>query len=127
MKSFLMEFALLNNLSLSQNFSRLYNTMEDFDVICINCDEYLPSRLEYDSQEEYDKELSDRLNKYKKYDRQALLIRLKGEGYGVYKIKEFYKYTSKPLKLADCSYFVVNRKDDDNFFDKVLNLAIKCK
>ena len=107
--------------------SRLHDAMEKYDVICISADKYLPDRRDYSSQEEYDYEFRDRLGKYKKLDHKALLIALKGNGYGVTKIKGFYQYNQSSVPSKENSYCVVNRSDDPNFLNTLLKLAVDCK
>ena len=112
---------------IESSLSRLHNAMEKYDVICISADKYLPDRRDYSSQKEYDSAFMSRLGKNKKLDHKALLIALKGNGYGVIKIKGFYQYNRSSVPSKENSFCVVNRNDDPNFLGTLLNLAIDCK
>lgn len=111
----------------SASISRIYKHMKEHDVACISASKYLPNRNDYYTQQEYEIAFKDRLGKQKKLDDEALRIALSGEGYGVIRIKGFYQYSKTSAPSKENSYLVINRNDDPNFLNTVLELAKEAK
>jgi hypothetical protein len=103
--------------------SRLQAHIKDHDCVCISAYKNAPDKEPTESDEEYQKKLSNYTRASNNRDTRMLLTELKTHHYFIISIKGFYKYDSASKSEKENSFAVINANNDSDFEKTMLDIA----